>query len=129
VVRFYLEATDDEMNTSRDPEEGWYSIYYGVTSASGRIIETAGNVSVYPNPASSFLEVAFNDTDRLPVTQPTYHIYDASGRLLIWGRVDDNTGRITFPAEFSNGWYLLELNGQDGTGNAITRHAKFIISK
>ncbi|MDT8430083.1 MAG: CotH kinase family protein [Bacteroidales bacterium] len=129
VVRFYLEATDDEMNTSRDPEEGWYSIYYGVTSASGRIVETAGSVSIYPNPASSFMEVAFNDADRLPVAQPTYHIYDASGRLLIRGRVDDNTGRITLPGEFTNGWYLLELNGQDSTGNVVTRHAKFIISK
>jgi spore coat protein H len=129
VVRFYLEATDSEMNTSRDPEEGWYSIYYGVTSDVTRHAGTFGQLNVYPNPASEFIQVAFTEAAGVAYAQTTYHIFDASGRMLIQGRLNAATGRIMLPGELSNGWYFLEMKGQDGTGYDLTRYAKFIISR
>ena len=129
VVRFYLEATDDEMNTSRDPEEGWYSVYYGVTANRTRKNNGFGPPSVFPNPATDFIQVAFTNAAGLPVAKTTYHIFDASGRMLMKGRLDAGTGRIELPGVLHDGLYLLQLKGPDYTGQTVARFAKFIISR
>lgn len=129
VVRFYLEATDDEMNTSRDPEAGWYAIHYGITSDGTRKTGAVGQTRVFPNPATEFIQVAFTDAAGLPVAQTTYHIFDASGRMLMKGRLNAVTGRIELPGELHDGLYLLELTGPDHTGQTVSHFAKFIISR
>jgi hypothetical protein len=129
VVRFYLEATDDEMNTSRDPEEGWYAIRYGITSDGDRKTGAAGQTRVFPNPAAEFIQVAFTDAAGLQVAQTTYHIFDASGRMLMKGRLNAVTGRIELPGELHDGLYLLQLKGPDHTGQTVAHFAKFIISR
>jgi len=128
-VRFYLEATDNELNTSRDPEEGWYSIYYGVTSDRNRIAEPAAIVSVYPNPASGFVDISWSAGNKAALTLTSCKIYDASGRIVHHGGLDPSTGRIILPGELGDGWYLLELAGQDNAGQIISHYAKFIISR
>lgn len=129
VLRFYLEATDDEMNVSRDPEEGWYSIRYGVTSDRNRLAEDTERIRIYPNPVSDLLQVDLPIGTGAQQDGGVFRIYDMTGRMLKQGKLSAAPYRISIPGEYKEGVYLLEIELMGDAGVAVARFGKFMISR
>jgi spore coat protein CotH len=129
IVKFYLEATDNDMNVSRDPEEGWYSIRYGITSDRNRLAEDTERIRIYPNPVSEILQVDLPGGTATQQAGAVYRIYDMTGRILKQGKLNAATRRISIPGEYREGVYLLELELMEDAGVAVSRFGKFMISR
>lgn len=102
------------------------NIYYALNSSNFSIqnglstYETAiKNYSIYPNPASDFINVSLKKTSQ----KAEYEMYDASGRLILKGNFAGET-KIDVKT-LTNGNYLLTMISDDG--EKISE--KFIIKK
>lgn len=102
------------------------NIYYALNSSNFSIqnglstTETAiKNYSIYPNPASDFINVSLKKTSQ----KAEYEMYDASGRLILKGNFAGET-KIEVKT-LTNGNYLLTMISDDG--EKISE--KFIIKK
>lgn len=77
------------------------SVLTTIKSTSGIILD----LSLYPNPASSFviLKVESNYSDNL-----TYHLFDMGGKLIQKSKIEGNETRIQL-GDFRTGAYLLKI--------------------
>lgn len=87
----YSTALHEPWNSSASPEP---QINTGAES----------HLTVFPNPASTFLTLRFNNEN--PLTPKTYSIYDITGRLVLAGK---NTGGTVSINALSEGVYFIKL--------------------
>ncbi len=125
VLKFFMTATDENMNTTREPVDGWYSIYYGVTSAGRQAVGGHVPFSIHPNPVYDVLQL----TARKDITVQEYSIYDLSGRKIKSGTLAPGTARIQTDPGMQDGLYLLELKYKTAAGAAGRSAGKFILRR
>jgi len=104
VLRFYIEATDNEMNVSRDPVQGYYSIPYGNASISSRPSSISEYLVIYPNPACSFLNVEIAEG-----IVSSYIIIDITGRTVQEGELLDAKNVIYLDKQLPDGMYSIGM--------------------
>ncbi|MFC2090480.1 CotH kinase family protein [Bacteroidota bacterium] len=107
-LKFYIVATDDEMNTTRDPSSGYYSISYGGELSSPDTHHRM-DITIYPNPVHSALFV-----DAADGVYSYFRILDVSGRSLQEGTFVKHAG-IVFSDVIPDGTYILELSNATST--------------
>lgn len=125
VLKFYITATDENMNTTREPAEGWYSIYYGVTSVRRQAVGGHVSFSIHPNPVYDVMQL----TTREDITAQEYAIYDLSGRKVISGTLVPGAGRIMMEPGMQDGLYLLELKYETTDGETGKAAGKFVLRR
>ncbi|MEX0987006.1 MAG: CotH kinase family protein [Bacteroidales bacterium] len=125
ILKFYMVATDTEMNTTRDPVEGWYSIYYGTATSDDRSINSERRLTVYPNPASTQLNVRFSGHHN----EFGYRILDETGRTVLEGYAVDVAYNLQLDDRVTDGFYILEVKYMDSGNSLVTEFAKFVVSK
>ena len=105
VLRFYMEATDEAMNTSRDPVEGWYSVHYGLTGREPVVTWDQDGLLISPNPVSALFRV------RLPqwTTAFTYRVFDASGRIMMQGEGRGAGFAAEVDGDLPGGLYFVDV--------------------
>lgn len=79
-----------------------------ITPVSTAIHETRdGNfVSVYPNPASGFIDITISKTAR---SIPKYALYSIVGQILLEGNLESGTTKISLPADY-DGLTIIKIN-------------------
>lgn len=101
-----LTYQDEPTALSRAPERGTkYTISYQKSSSTQNVKENI-DVSIYPNPASSYVSVSMPHGERIQ----TVHILSKAGKRL--STVRDNFDRIDV-STLAAGAYILEVEGEE----------------
>lgn len=111
ILRYYIEATDNQSQLSREPFSGEYSIQVGFAVAVPEYYSSSTLINVYPNPFTSWFEISctgeFEHID--------YQLFDMSGRKVAGGVSYENPIRVyADESNLSGGVYFLKL---EVTGN------------
>lgn len=124
-LKYYLTATDSQSNTTRDPLQGYYSIFYTATSDHPGEIQVPSKLKLYPNPADSYVRL------RLPESYERfyYSIYDASGRMVSDGGSNSNDYTIELGQELDGGLYIIEIQSYSSSGVVRKEYSKFILRR
>ena len=124
-LKYYLTATDSQSNTTRDPVQGYYSIYYTTTNIHPVEIQEPSKLKLYPNPADSYIRLLMpGSCDRF-----SYSIFDASGRIVSNGSSESNEYLIELGQELDGGLYILEIQSYSSSGQTSKEYSKFILRR
>jgi len=111
-----LNATESgitETLQSSEEKERWTGADLPATSLSSVAVEQAWTLSVFPNPASHLLNIAFEEE---LTEKTTISIFDLNGRMIHWMNVEAGVSKVVLPLDLpgmGNGVYLLQIrNGE-----------------
>lgn len=122
-ISFYIEATDQQLQTSREPPFGAYRVNLGLVSK--RVsVSSQQTLNIYPNPAESFIHV--NST--LQDQSCSYILYNMNGQELMRGNPASSNFTIQLDSGLPGGVYILEVSGSIKS-SAISIARKKIILK
>jgi len=124
-VSFYIEATDQQANTTREPPFGSYKLNIGLVSAPSVKYISNIDINVYPNPAQTFFTVDAGEI----ADYYQYRLFSISGKIVQSGEADNRQFTVLLNEHTPDGLYYLEVRyGYKGT---ITNrsHTKVIIQK
>ena len=105
---------------------GWYVLSFSaqtvinnMVGSKSRIAETSspsdGNISIYPNPASDFINVCISEPSSKP---QIIRIFDSLGRLCQETRLDPDIDYLNIPIDLNPGLYILRI--VEGSATKIT---------
>lgn len=99
IGEIVTELGKDTINNI-DLTQGFQQAYISIVSTENHIADI--DISVFPNPAVTFLNVNISDLSKVQ----NYAMYDMSGKLLLQQEIISNQFEISF-SNFSSGNYLL----------------------
>ncbi len=124
-VSFYIEATDQQINTTREPPFGAYIINYGPVSVPQTRYSHQIDISVYPNPAHSWVSIdAKSSADSY-----TFGLYNISGQKVLSGTSFNSKFTIDLNDGLMEGIYFLELGYIENGAIRYQAHKKVLIRR
>jgi hypothetical protein len=95
---------------------GWYVLSFSAQTVLNNLVGSksrmaatsnpSGNISIYPNPAISFINVCLPEaSSKLQIIR----IFDSSGRLCQENRLEPDINYLNIPIELKPGLYILKI--------------------
>jgi hypothetical protein len=83
-----------------------YQRIFGVTTSIDKNNDTEKTIDVYPNPASSHINIVFSDIIQTP---QSIHVYNSIGEIVYSGSITNKFETISI-SDLPSGLYLLKIN-------------------
>ncbi|MCF8381831.1 MAG: CotH kinase family protein [Bacteroidales bacterium] len=120
-IRYYIEASDEQFQTTRDPQFGYYELKIGDIFKNVEPNLTT-NFKAYPNPFTNYIQLQVQEN----AYDARYILYDITGKELISGQIYEDM-RIEFGNSVSEkGVYILKIYYSKGSGQRIEENLKLI---
>jgi hypothetical protein len=124
-VSFYIEATDQQTNTTREPPFGTYTVDFGLVSTPPARSIPQFDISVYPNPAHNNFEV----DARVVADNYLYKLYSFSGQIVQSGSASSQHFTVPLNEHITDGIYYLEVGFELNGSIRHQSHMKVIIHR
>lgn len=121
-ISFYLEASDQQMQLTREPPIGKYTVSFGMVSDK-QVLSPQIELKVYPNPAEKFIHVNLD----LPLESCSYVLYNMSGMEVLKADQSSSDFTIHRDPDIPAGVYMLEVSGVTGDMYSFISHKKIIL--
>ncbi len=125
LVSFYIEATDQLAQTTREPPFGTYDVNFGPVSATSSMIQQHAGIKIYPNPA----RISFTVETRRYADKYNYKLYNLSGQAVSVGSSEKAEFTIQIDDRISDGLYYLEVGFEENGSPIHFSHSKVLILK
>lgn len=120
---YYIEASDENSQTTREPFSGSYSLKVTALSAPEYFSNTT-EIDVYPNPFNSGFMISFAVDSQII----HYQLYDISGKRIIEGKSQESSVWIdSDKIDSAAGLYFLHIKIVDADGKIITREYRKMV--
>lgn len=114
-------VTTSKLNPSVSLSQGFQQGFTGEVSASIELLDLNTSISVFPNPAISYLNIR-SDLNKQGISMLNYDIISAQGQIVSKGEINASTATIDIN-NFASGGYVLKLYDRQ-TG--FVRNIRFV---